>query len=79
LSYKSIESIISTLEENSLFDFYQKNLGYRKNNDIELDSIELEARLINSIIQNDLITFDWIFDQMNKVYFVQLHSNRLLV
>lgn len=77
MAHRNIEFITSILEENSLHHIFQNNLDLRNSNDIELDSIELETRLINSIIQNDLKTFDWIFKQMDKVYFVQIHSDRL--
>lgn len=55
----------------------KENFDTRINKDAQLDSIELEKRLIESIIRNDLKTFEWLFNQMHKSYFSRIHSDRL--
>lgn len=75
---KELEFINYPHKINSFNDIFQKNLELRKNNDAELDSIELETRLINAIIQNDKKMFNWIFNQMHKTYFARIHSDRLI-
>lgn len=73
-----IEFISQNSKRDSLNILFQKNFELRKSSDIEHDSIELEKRLIDSIIQNDFTTFKWIFNQMHKTYFSRIHSDKLI-
>lgn len=59
-------------------ELFKKNLESRIISDIENDSMEIERRVIQAIINNDKEEFDWLFNKVSTTYFARLHSNRLI-
>src|SRR5699024_9941614 len=59
-------------------ELFKKNLESRIIRDIENDSMEIERRIIQSIINNDIEEFNWLFNKVRTTYFARLHSDRLI-
>ncbi|WP_285015772.1 AraC family transcriptional regulator, partial [Lactococcus garvieae] len=57
---------------------YQENLEDRRKEDVDNDSSEIERRILQAIVSNNREEFDWLFGKVQTVYFIRLHSNRLI-